>query len=312
MYQLIITISILLSQIFGMTGILGNDVGWPFLLTLCLIPGIIQVVLLPLCPESPMHLLSDKEDEERATAALVWLRMRIDVHDEMDEMKKEVQASKQMTKVTLLEMVRNSALRAPMLIAMMMMLAQQLSGINAVMFFSTNIFLNANLNTYQAQVATLIMGTINVLMTFVSLVLIEKAGRVTLMIVGLSIMFVTTTLLMICLLAVNTVTWLSFVSVVMVIGFVIGFATGPGSIPWFFVTELFATSARPIASSIAVVTNWSANFLVGLAFLPIKEAIGPYVFVIFMVIQLLFVLYMKLVVPETKGKTIDEITSKFK
>jgi hypothetical protein len=54
----------------------------------------------------------------------------------------------------------------------------------------------------------------------------------------------------------------------MVIGFVIGFATGPGSIPWFFVTELFTQSGRPMATSIAVVTNWSANFLVGLLFAP--------------------------------------------
>jgi hypothetical protein len=61
---------------------------------------------------------------------------------------------------------------------------------------------------------------------------------------------------------------LSYFSVAMVIGFVIGFATGPGSIPWFFVTELFTQSGRPMATSIAVVTNWSANFLVGLLFAP--------------------------------------------
>jgi hypothetical protein len=51
---------------------------------------------------------------------------------------------------------------------------------------------------------------------------------------------------------------------------VVGFATGPGSIPWFFVTELFAQSGRPIATSIAVAVNWSANFLVGLGFSPIQ------------------------------------------
>merc|ERR1712062_176957 len=51
---------------------------------------------------------------------------------------------------------------------------------------------------------------------------------------------------------------------VMVITFVVGFATGPGSIPWFFVTELFTQGARGMATSVAVVTNWTANFLVGL------------------------------------------------
>jgi hypothetical protein len=68
----------------------------------------------------------------------------------------------------------------------------------------------------------------------------------------------------------ESVTWLSYLAVAAVILFVVGFATGPGSIPWFFVTELFAQSGRPIATSIAVAVNWSANFLVGLGFSPIQ------------------------------------------
>ena len=63
---------------------------------------------------------------------------------------------------------------------------------------------------------------------------------------------------------------MAYLSIGMVIMFVVGFATGPGSIPWFFVTELFNQSGRPIATSIAVVTNWSANFLVGLGFSPLQ------------------------------------------
>ncbi len=63
---------------------------------------------------------------------------------------------------------------------------------------------------------------------------------------------------------------MAYLSVVFVILFVIGFATGPGSIPWFFVTELFHQSGRPIATAIAVVTNWAANWLVGLAFSPLE------------------------------------------
>ena len=62
----------------------------------------------------------------------------------------------------------------------------------------------------------------------------------------------------------------SYLSIVFVIMFVVGFATGPGSIPWFFVNELFQQSARPMAASMAVVTNWTANFLVGLCFLPMQ------------------------------------------
>merc|ERR1712018_538751 len=192
----------------------------------------------------------------------------------------------------------------------MMMLAQQLSGINAAVFFSTEIFKDAGLSTQDAQSATLGMGGMNVAMTIISLVLIEKAGRKTLMLTGLGIMLICTTCLLICLVVATPVA--SYLSIIFVIMFVVGFATGQGSIPWFFVNELFQQSARPMAASMAVVTNWTANFLVGLCFLPMQNAFGPYVFIVFIVTQIFFIIYVFLKVPETKNRTIDEITAQFR
>merc|ERR1712203_499869 len=103
---------------------------------------------------------------------------------------------------------------------------------------------------------------------------------------GLSLMLCMTILLLASLLTFETVPTMSYVAIVAVITFVVGFATGPGSIPWFFVTELFAQSGRPTATSIAVVVNWTANFLVGVGFPPMQLLIGSYVFIIFIVIQL--------------------------
>merc|ERR1719470_374742 len=140
----------------------------------------------------------------------------------------------------------------------------------------------------------------NVAMTFVSLVLIEKAGRKTLMVAGLTEQLLSTTLLLAALLTFESVPVMSYVAIGAVIFFVVGFATGPGSIPWFFVTELFAQSGRPTATSIAVVVNWTANFLVGLGFLPMRLLMGPWVFMVFIVIQLFFIVYVAVVVPETK------------
>lgn len=64
--------------------------------------------------------------------------------------------------------------------------------------------------------------------------------------------------------------WVSYVSIFLVMAFVIMFAVGPGSIPWFLVAELFNQSARPTATSLAVMINWTANFFVGLGFLPLQ------------------------------------------
>ena len=96
---------------------------------------IYQVVTLPFCPESPKFLLLDKDDEERATSALNWLRGSVDVHSEMDEMRAEQEKMKLIPHISFKEMFTNGALRSPLFIALMMMLAQQLSGINAVRSF---------------------------------------------------------------------------------------------------------------------------------------------------------------------------------
>jgi SP family facilitated glucose transporter-like MFS transporter 1 len=70
-------------------------------------------------------------------------------------------------------------------------------------------------------------------------------------------------------------TWISYFSVPWVILFVVMFAVGPGSIPWFLVSELFSQGGRPLATSIAVGVNWSANFIVGLSFLPLQVTVSP-------------------------------------
>jgi SP family facilitated glucose transporter-like MFS transporter 1 len=144
-YQLIITMSILLSQVLGMGSLLGTPEGWPWLLAVTAVPAIFQIATLPFCPESPKYLLLDKDDEHGAEEALQWLRGTIEVHDEMDEMKQEQESMKLVPKVTLKEMLVNSSLRKPLIIAMMMMLAQQLSGINCAIFYSTSIFEKAGL-----------------------------------------------------------------------------------------------------------------------------------------------------------------------
>lgn len=170
----------------------------------------------------------------------------------------------------------------------------------------------AQLSEEKAQYATLAMGSVNVAMTIVSLVLVEKAGRKTLLLVGFVGMFFDTLLLTICLAYVETSVAVSYLSILLVLVFVIMFAVGPGSIPWFLVSELFNQSARPAATSIAVAVNWTANFLVGLGFLPLQEAMGGYVFIIFVILLGIFVVFVWKKVPETKNKTIEEISAMFR
>nr|XP_023017429.1 solute carrier family 2, facilitated glucose transporter member 1-like isoform X1 [Leptinotarsa decemlineata]XP_023017430.1 solute carrier family 2, facilitated glucose transporter member 1-like isoform X1 [Leptinotarsa decemlineata] len=311
-YQLVITISILISQVLGLSSILGTDTLWPTLLAMTIVPAIFQVITLPFCPESPKYLLLSKGNESQARSALSWLRGSFDVHEEMDMMKAECDAAKLVPKVTVRELVTNSALRIPLSIALTVMVAQQFSGINAVMFFSSEIFEMAGLHGDNPKYATLAMGGINVLMTIVSLFLVEKAGRKTLLLVGFAGMVVDTLLLTVGMVFGKTSPAAGIFCVIFVLIYVVMFATGPGSIPWFLVSELFNQSARPTASSLAVCINWTANFLVGLAFLPLADLMGSYVFLIFVVLQVLFLIFIYKKVPETKNKSLEEISAMFR
>ncbi|XP_014612182.1 PREDICTED: solute carrier family 2, facilitated glucose transporter member 1-like isoform X2 [Polistes canadensis] len=311
-YQLVITISILISQILGLEKLMGTENQWPLLLCLTVVPALFQVITLPLCPETPKYLLINKGKDMDAQRALTWLRGTIEVHDEMEEMRAEYESMKLVPKVTLKELFVNSALRIPLMIAVMVMLAQQFSGINAVMFFSTKIFMTAQLDKTSAQNATMGVGAMNVLMTLISLILVEKAGRKTLLLVGFSGMFLDTALLTVCLAFSEASRVAAYLSVLLVILFVVLFATGPGSIPWFLVSELFNQSARPAATSIAIAVNWTANFVVSIGFLPLQEALGAYVFIVFAALQGFFAFFIYKKVPETKNKTIEEITSMFR
>ncbi|XP_011304329.1 solute carrier family 2, facilitated glucose transporter member 1 isoform X2 [Fopius arisanus] len=311
-YQLVITISILIAQILGMNQLLGTEQHWPLLLSLTIVPAIFQCLTLPLCPESPKYLLLCRGKDADAQKALTWLRSSNDVYEEMEEMRNEYESMKMLPTVGLRDLFVNSTLRIPLVIAVMVMLAQQLSGINAVMFFSTKIFTMASLDDHAAQSATMGVGAMNVIMTLVSLVLVEKCGRKTLLLLGFGGMVIDTALLTICITYASASTAAAYLSIIFVILFVVFFAIGPGSIPWFLVSELFNQSARPAATSISIAINWSANFVVGIAFLPLQEVMGSKVFIIFVIIQAVFTLFIWRKVPETKNKTIEEISSMFR
>ncbi|XP_053213069.1 solute carrier family 2, facilitated glucose transporter member 1-like isoform X2 [Panonychus citri] len=311
MYQLILVISILVANVLGFESIMGSETLWPYLFAIPLIPMIFMFVTLPLCPESPKYVLIVQKREGLAASGLSWLRGTLEIHDELEEMRQEAASIALVPKVSFMDMWRNPIYRQPMFISIVVMLSQQFSGINAVIFYSTKIFQDAGLDGMKATYATLGMSVINTAMTLVSLILVERAGRRTLHLGGLIGMLFTTIILSISISNGSIAFW-RFVSIVMVLAFVIMFAAGPGSIPWFLVGELFGSSARGMATSIAVCVNWSANFLVTVGFLPLSNVMGPYVFLIFTVLLGIFSVYTYFKVPETKGKSAEEIAALFR
>ncbi|XP_043074450.1 solute carrier family 2, facilitated glucose transporter member 3a isoform X3 [Puntigrus tetrazona] len=308
LHQLGVVVGILIAQIFGLEYLLGSDKLWPVLLALTVLPAILQCVLLPFCPESPRYLLINLNEEEQARKALVRLRGYEDVGKDLQEMKEESLKMAMEKKVTIPELFRTAAYRQPLLIAIMLQLSQQLSGINAVFYYSTGIFESAGVN--QPIYATIGAGAINTVFTVVSLFLVERAGRRTLHLIGLGGMAVSALAMTIALLL-KDIESLRYLSIAAVFAFVAMFEMGPGPIPWFIVAELFSQGPRPAAMAVAGCSNWTANFLVGISFPKLEELCGPYVFIIFMIFLIIFFIFTYFKVPETKGRTFDDIARGF-
>jgi len=312
LHQLLVTISILVSQVFGLPYLLGNEQYWPLIFAFTVVPALFQLLALPFCPESPKFNLIVKGKTDQAEKDLKKLRNKENVAVELDTIKDEATAAQSQDKSTLLSMFKTPLLW-PMIIAIMMMLSQQFSGINVAMFYSTRLFQDAGLKGNEPFYATIAMGLFNVGMTIVSVYLVEhpKFGRRLLHLIGLTGMMIASILIVVAMTIKgdgdNQNQVASYASILFVLLFVIAFATGPGSIPWFFVSEIFPSSARGAASSVACMSNWLANFIVGVSFLPLNNLLGKYTFLVFAGFLAFFIAFTFKYVPETKGKTVEEI-----
>ncbi|XP_071476557.1 solute carrier family 2, facilitated glucose transporter member 3-like [Diadema antillarum] len=310
--QLGVASGILISQILGLPVVLGTDRWWPLLLGLTAVPAVYQLLVLPFCPESPRYLLINKGEEEASRKSLEWLRKDTDVDADMAEMRQEYEEETREERITVVELFKKRSLRWPLVISIIMQLSQQLSGINAVLYYSTSIFISAGVEEDTAPYVTLSTGGAIVLMALVTVPLMDRAGRKTLHLIGLGGMLLFSITLTIFLNLKDTWDGSSYISIISVMLFVISFGLGPASIPWLFVAELFSQGPRPAAISVAFMVNWLANFAVGLLFPLMQDSLGAYVFLIFAGLLVCFFLFTWKFVPETKNKSFDEISAIFK
>ncbi|KAE8279094.1 hypothetical protein D5F01_LYC22680 [Larimichthys crocea] len=313
LHQLAIVTGILIAQVFGLEALLGSEDLWPILLSLTVVPTVLQMALLPFCPESPRFLYIVRCQEHHAKRGLRRLTGRQDVGDMLAEMKEEKRKMDMERKVSILELFRSPLYRQPIFISILLQLSQQLSGINAVsqgdFYYSTSIFMKAGVQS--PVYATIGAGVVNCAFTVVSLFLVERMGRRTLHMLGLGGMCICAVIMTTALVLLETVPWMSYISMLAIFGFVAFFEIGPGPIPWFFVAELFSQGPRPAAMAVAGFSNWTANFIIGMCFQYVASLCGPYVFLIFAALLLFFLIFTFFRVPETRGKTFDQIASNF-
>ncbi|XP_028664757.1 solute carrier family 2, facilitated glucose transporter member 1 [Erpetoichthys calabaricus] len=306
--QALYSIGILLGMLMSLDTVLGTDDYWPLMLSLSLIPAFLQYLCLPFCPESPRYLIINQGKVEEAKKVLQTLRGPLrDTSSEITEIQDE--AINIQSKVTVKAFLTRRSYRMPILILIVINLAVHMSGFNIIVNYSTSIFRASGLP--HSQSLTLGVGAINTFFTIVSASLMERAGRRKLLLVGFAVKILCNVLLTITT-SLSTIPGMPIVQVVAVFGLVSAFELGPGPISWFISAELFDQAARPFAMSLNSLLNWGGKFLSALLYTPLLMVIGPYVYTIYAGILIAAFVFAFLHLPETKGRTFDEISSEFR
>ena len=189
MNQLTIVIGILVVNVLGLPEALGSERLWPILVGFMLVPGIVQIVGLLFAVESPKYLYVNRNLTAEAEQALIKLRgeqNRELIDSELRQLKREKEKQQAEAKeIAWSELFRVRHLVRPLMLASFIQFAQQLSGINAVIFYSTSIFKSVGLKDSWPIYATILLNFIQLIMTVVCMFVIDRAGRRVLLILGL-------------------------------------------------------------------------------------------------------------------------------
>lgn len=310
--QLMMVLGILVGQAISLP--LNSPSLWRYLFALTVLPSLVQIVLLYFCVESPRYLIS-RHNLEHARVVFTKLRKGYNIDTEFNAIvegqrgdpkdKEELgvsASSQQEGMIGALKALYNDPVQLKYLImALILHASQQLSGINGVIQYSTAIF-EVTFGSEQATYATVGVGALNLVVTIISIFIIDRAGRKILLIISLIGMSIFSALIVI-----GSLFQFNYLVIISVMLFVGSFAIGLGSIPWLIISELFPTRTVSAASALCMAVNWFANFGVSLLFPKLLSQLGDYTFIVFASITLASAFFVLTWVPETKGRSVEDL-----
>ncbi len=276
-----------------------NAYKWRWMLGIEIIPAVIFFFLLFFVPESP-RWLTKSGNIEKAFSILARLAGSSVATNEMNDIK----ASLQQKKAKFSELFR-PGIRMALIIGVSLAILQQFVGINTVIYYAPIIFNRTGAGAASAVGATVWVGVINFLFTLVAIWLIDKIGRKRLLIYGAIGM--TVSLFMIGLLFAAKAfagPWI----LIFILIYIASFAASFGPVVWVLISEIYPNRIRGRAASTATVSNWVSNFIVSLLFPVMLEGLGePVSFWVFCAWCIISLIFVAILCPETKGKSLEEI-----
>lgn len=300
-YQFNIVLGILMAFL---SNYLLNDVGensWRWMMGVQAIPSVIYVLLIISIPKSPRWLLSKFKNEE-ARKVLQIMGQEADY----ENMKKEIEIDN--NNATLADdNIFLKKYRTPLVLAFLMAFFNQLSGINAFLYYSSRIFQEAGLGESTALLSSIGIGVVNLIFTLLGVFLIDKLGRKILMYIGSLGYIVSLSLVAMAFFF----QWEGITVPVFLFVFIAAHAIGQGAVIWVFISEIFPNHLRASGQSFGSTTHWVLAAIIPSLIPYLFSTVGPGVvfmfFAVMMVFQLLFVRFM---MPETKGISLEELSKK--
>jgi SP family arabinose:H+ symporter-like MFS transporter len=303
-YQLAIVTGILLAYF---TNYILNNAGehnWRWMFGSQVIPSVAFLLLLFSVPETPRWLIS-KEQVKQAMLVLQKIQNSSDVQQEINQIKLSFTQDENGSVARLFDKKYARVLIAGVLLAVF----QQVTGINAILYYAPVIFNQTGIGSNDSLVYTIIIGLVNVVSTFIAIGFVDKVGRKKFLLIGSVLMGISLVVVAICFYFQFYRYYLILISVLV---YVASFGCTLGAVTWVYLSEIFPNRIRALAMSLSTFALWLADFAISYSF-PIMTAhfstsITLGIYAGFCAIAFI---YMIVNIPETKGKSLEEIETLF-
>lgn len=303
LFQLAISSGILVAYLVGLA--LKGGGHWRLMFGLAAVPAVLLFIGTLFQPESPRWLVK-KGREDEARGVLSSSRSPAELDAEIADIKR----IDRIARASLSDIFADKRLYKLLLIGSGLALLQQICGINTIIYYAPTILTTIGYGTSAAIIANAGLGGLTVAVTLVMILfVVDRIGRRTPLILGAIGMAASMALLAILFYAGNlsgggATGWLAIVALA---GFKTSYSLSWGGLVWIMLGEMFPLRARGPAMGVATFVNWTGNFLVGLLFPTLLGAGTGTVFVLFGSLCLLACLFAKLFIPETKGRSLEQL-----
>ena len=298
-YQFNIVLGILIAFLSNYLLRNSGENSWRWMMGVQAIPSLIYTLFIFTIPKSPRWLLSKSRNEE---AKEVLILMGQEIHYE--EIKKEIELDNNNVNIKN-DTIFSNKYRTPLLLAFLIAFFNQLSGINAFLYYSPRIFQEAGLGESTALLSSIGIGAVNLVFTLIGVFLIDRLGRKILMYIGSIGYIISLTLVAFAFFF----HWQGLAVPLFLFLFIASHAIGQGAVIWVFISEIFPNHLRASGQAFGSTTHWILAAIIPSLIPFLFSTIGPGIvflfFAIMMVFQLLFVFVL---MPETKGISLEELS----